>query len=616
MNILLGRGIEMDYYSKLQQSYKINELSENEKIVVESSDTNYISGEDVIRLYRASKGQISKITKLSAKEEALYNKVRRGERYFYNLYMYKLESVTEIVNIEKALKELYKKNTFLHSVFCESKNNKVIKIVTHKINTLLSIQDISMRSRLEKSQILENFISNKRMQIYEPDKQLPMYLNLFKIENGEIVCFVTICEKLACNINKEGILEELFCVTECEELQLDRGIKKETWVNTLNYWQNTLMPLPANFNTIQSKNDMETSIYALDNDIVQVLRKYCDENNISMKSMFMSIWGLMFCKYTDRKNVMFGDIHVGGKLTLAPIKVSRSNVLIDVIQDVQKQVENSHIYDSCTLMEVENKLNFETSKLMPLIHNCTEKEDMSVMLAYMIPKKLYQLHPINTPVVPLLVSYNLISVVARVKYTYDSEVYKDVDIEKLHTSFVSILESFAKNIHEGSVESEKCMVAQGNKTSNDKMKLTAQKALYMKNSKIFGSLMIEQLLKLAEKSKLIYLQMGEEVVREEKNVKYLFIVGDGKIEVSKTDMEGYVKNLQILKEGNIFGIESVLKTSISQNTYAAYGELVKLIAIPEEEIKQIIRLHPEIMQELLEIQFEQTSKFQRLWLLE
>ena len=45
--------------------------------------------------------------------------------------------------------------------------------------------------------------------------------------------------------------------------------------------------------------------------------------------------------------------------------------------------------------------------------------------------------------------------------------------------------NFAKNIHEGSVESEKCMVAQGNKTSNDKMKLTAQKALYMKNSKIF-----------------------------------------------------------------------------------------------------------------------------------
>ena len=85
---------------------------------------------------------------------------------------------------------------------------------------------------------------------------------------------------------------------------------------------------------------------------------------------------------------------------------------------------------------------------------------------------------------------------------------------------------------------------------------------------------------------------------------------------AKTDMEGYVKNLQILKAGDIFGIESVLKAAISQNTYAAYGELVKLVAIPVEEMKQIISLHPEVMQELLEIQFEQTSKFQRLWLLE
>lgn len=606
----------MDYYSMLQQSYKSTAVSENEKIVVRNSDTNYISGEDVIRLYRVSKGQISQITRLSSKEEALYNKVKRGERYFYNLYMYKLGSTSELVNIEKSLKELYKENTFLHSVFCEYENNKIIKIVTYKTNTLLSIQDISMRSKIEKSQILENFISNKRMQIYEPDKRLPLYINFFKVENNEIVCFVTICEKLACDINKDKILEELFGITECEELQLDRGIKKETWVNTLNYWQKALIPLPANVNRIQSKNDIETSIYALDNDIVQTLKKYCDENDISMKSMFMSIWGLMYCKYMDRKNVMIGDIHVGGKLTLVPVKVNRSNVLIETIQEVQEQVENSHIYDGCTLVELENKLYFETSKLIPIIHNCTEKEDMGVMLAYMIPKKLYQLHPINMPVVPLLVSYNLISVIARVKYTYDKEVYKDIDVEKLHACFVSVLESFAKNIDEGNIKDEKCEIVQDKKTTNDKMKLTAQKALYMKKSKIFGSFMIEELLKLAEKSKLIYLQMGDEVVKEEKSVKYLYIVGDGKIEVSKTDMEGYVKNLQILKAGDIFGIESVLKAAISQNTYAAYGELVKLIAIPVEEMKQIVRLHPEIMQELLEIQFEQTSKFQRLWLLE
>ena len=198
----------------LQQSYKSTAVSENEKTVVRNSDTNYISGEDVIRLYRVSKGQISQITRLSNKEEALYNKVKRGERYFYNLYMYKLGSTSELVNIEKSLKELYKENTFLHSVFCEYENNKVIKIVTHKTNTLLSIQDISMRSKIEKSQILENFISNKRMQIYEPDKRLPLYINFFKVENNEIVCFVTICEKLACDINKDKILEELFGITE------------------------------------------------------------------------------------------------------------------------------------------------------------------------------------------------------------------------------------------------------------------------------------------------------------------------------------------------------------------------------------------------------------------
>lgn len=606
----------MDYYQKLEQSYATgNKISAVEQEVIRNSDTHYISEEEVLRMCRRTKGRIKKMVAPDTSEKSILVKVERGENFFYNVYLYKFSEETTITEMEQALNRLYEEIPFLQTLFYEYEPDKYVKMVTKKDSYALTIQDISLREKTEKNQILDNFIAGKRQKKYEPDQNFPIHINIFKTDDEEFLCVLSMCEQLECGANRDKIINALFRECEYQPLKLDKEENKASWVNTMTYWQEVFPQKPQNIFSEENsqKSDMETEILALDNELVEQLQELARDYNIELKTIFTTVWGVMLCKYLKQSEVVLGDVHVGGKLNLAPVKVTKDNNIFKIMQNVQNQLEQVHKNDLCTLKEIETKIGFESSKCMPVVQSFSERKDITYVMETMIEGKVYQVLPLDMPKIPLFISYNMISVVMRVKYYHDKALFKNTDVENLHENFQRVLRSMLNamrgiNPSEGIEDTDKAKAA-------DKMKDTAQKALYLKNSGIFGSLMLEQLLKLAEQCRIVYAQMGEDVVSAQTEVTGLYMIGEGKVEVSRVDGSHYVKTLQMLKAGDVFGIESMLKNNISENSYSAYGEIVKLVEIPIGVLKEEIKRHPEILQELLELQSKQTSKFERLWIM-
>lgn len=142
----------------------------------------------------------------------------------------------------------------------------------------------------------------------------------------------------------------------------------------------------------------------------------------------------------------------------------------------------------------------------------------------------------------------------------------------------------------------------------------AQTALYMKNTGIFDEVSVDDLMKLAEYCRLKTYFSGDDIVSEKNMISKLYILGDGKIEESKMALDGMVKSLRIVKNGGIFGVESLFADREAKTTYTVVSSQARIVEIDGDILEGVFRKKPEILNALLEKEFEQKCRFQRLWM--
>ena len=138
----------------------------------------------------------------------------------------------------------------------------------------------------------------------------------------------------------------------------------------------------------------------------------------------------------------------------------------------------------------------------------------------------------------------------------------------------------------------------------------------MKASGIFEGLTVEEIMILAKYCRLSSYLSGDVVLQEKSRNSQIYIVGEGNLEESRTTGDGMVKSLRIIKEGSVFGIESLFPEGKAPTSYTAVSSQVKIVEINKDVLSEVFRRKPEGWLALLQKENDQKCKLQRLWTME
>lgn len=568
-----------------------------------------------LEIFRKYGGRIEAMENSSLEEKILVKGIMRGYMVYYTLYSCKLHGEEELRELERSLAELYERFTSLRSLYYQTETEEIYCLVGKQRKSAFSVYDISGRKEQDKQKIMQNFILKERKARYLPFSSLLMNVNIFKWNEEDYICIVSLCEQGEGLKRKDRIFEKLFRTAEFAEMDEATRTDEIPILTCANYWRNVLNKMP-NYPGLEMQhlgNGLGTEIFVLDDDLARLLSDFPQESDIELKELFLTIWGTVLCKMYNRPEVVIGEAHDGGILAVSPIRIKQDSDMKRVLFDIKEQLYQRKKYNKFSLEEFKQKQNLDLMQGIFLIQNFGESDGSTLITTEMENNTLYQVRPYRIPEVPLQIDYNISSTVMRMVYTYNKRMYDNVDISKFHETFQVLAKGMLeiiKNKFTTSVEevAERAMRV-------DTTKIIMNKAVYLKKSILFSSYDTEELLEFTKKCRIVDYQMGETVLEEQMAVSNVYIVATGKVEVSRTNADSFLVPVQILREGSIIGIESVTKDAFSENKYIAYSDSIKLVEIPGTVLWNEAITHPSVAQALIEYQCKQLDKFQSLWIM-
>lgn len=568
-----------------------------------------------LEIFRKCGGRIEAIENLSLEEKILVKGIKRGYMVYYTMYSYKLQGEEALRELEHSLTELYEEFPSLRSIFYQTESEEIYCLVGKRRKSVFSVYDISGRKEQDKKKILQNFVLKERKTRYIPFSMSIINVNIFKWNEEDYVCIVSLCEQGEGLKRKEQILEKLFHTTDFEEMDKVTRTDEIPLLTCANYWRAVLSKMPSapRLEMQYLGNGLGTELFVLDDDLARLLSTFSKESGIELKELFLTIWGTILCKMYQRTEVVIGEAQDGGVLAVSPVRIKQDSDMKRVLFEVKDQLASRKKYSKFSLEEFKQKQNLDLMQGIFMIQNFGESDGSKLFSLEMCNNVVYQIRPYQIPEVPLQIDYNMSSAVMRMVYTYNKRIYDNVDISKFHETFQMLAKGMLeiiKNKFSTSVDevAERAMRI-------DTTKIIMNKAYYLKQSILFDSYEIEELLDFTKQCRVVDYQIGETIVEEQSEINNIYIVAKGKVEVSRTNTDSFLVPVQILREGSIIGIESMKKDAFNENKYIAYSDSVKLVEISSTVLWNEVAKRSAIMQSIIEYQCKQLDKFQSLWIM-
>lgn len=199
----------------------------------------------------------------------------------------------------------------------------------------------------------------------------------------------------------------------------------------------------------------------------------------------------------------------------------------------------------------------------------------------------------------------------KIEYSYKDGIYSVNDIESLNNTFISVIKGVAKTL----TSKKQMEIKIADSKNNDKLKLL-QKTDALVKSGLFKRFDNNEIMDLAEQCSINNYLSGDIVLNAKSLVDCIYIVKKGKIEVEMMSKDGSMKTLQILKEGAIFGVESLLESSVTNKKYTVYSDMATIVEIPKSDFVKMSSMNYDILYKIIEMQSKEIAKFQKLWLMQ
>lgn len=564
-------------------------------------------------IFRKCGGRIEAMENPSLEEKILVKGIKRGYMVYYTLYSYKFQGEEALRELEHSLVELYEKFPSLRSLFYQTESEDIYCLVGKRRKSVFSVYDISGRKEPDKKKIMQNFILKERKTRYLPFSMPMINVNIFKWNEEDYICIVSLCEQGEVLKRKERIFEKLFHTADFVEMDKVSRTDEIPLLTCANYWRSILSKIPNSPNMEMKNfgNGLGTELFVLDDDLAGLLSDFSEESGIELKELFLTIWGTILCKTYNKPEVVIGEAHDGGILAVSPIRIKQDPDMKRILFDIKEQLYQRKKYNKFSLEEFKQKQNLDLMQGIFMIQNFGESDGSRLISLDMCNNTVYQIRPYQIPEVPLQIDYNISSAVMRMVYTYNKRMFDNIAISKFHETFQMLAKGMLEIIKNKFSTSVEKVTEQAMRV--DTSKIIMNKAYYLKKSILFDSYEIEELLDFTKQCRVVDYQIGETISEEQSGINNLYIIAKGKVEVSRTNADSFLVPVQILREGGIIGIESLTKDAFSENKYIAYSDSVKLVEVQSTTLWKEVIKHPEIMQALIEYQCKQLDKFQSLW---
>jgi len=117
---------------------------------------------------------------------------------------------------------------------------------------------------------------------------------------------------------------------------------------------------------------------------------------------------------------------------------------------------------------------------------------------------------------------------------------------------------------------------------------------------VFDVLKEEQVMKIAENSKIIELKAGNILFRPEDMVESIYIIHQGKVKIYKLNEAGKQLTLAYLVPGNIIGEVDIFSMR-PRGVFAEIAEDAMLCVINKDYLREIILNYPELTEKMFEL---------------
>ncbi|MCR5432640.1 MAG: hypothetical protein K6E95_08795 [Lachnospiraceae bacterium] len=380
------------------------------------------------------------------------------------------------------------------------------------------------------------------------------------------------------------------------------------------YWKKLLSGLdyssPIVEKTSGTAKPRQKELFVLGESLPYLINVVAKKENISLKALFTTVWGIIMCRMFDRKFVLIEDIHEKGRLRHYPIVAAALPDFKQMYRTVIGQIELADRYDNVDIETTAKLYKLPVRGVMPLAQNFADMTHDQFAVSDIREEVVYVYEHYPELFAPLCVNYHFGDDSLSVEYEYEENSFDGMDIGKLHETFCRLVTQVLTASGNTDI---RVLKDKANRRANQ-LRQTASKCDILRDCSLFANYSIDDLCNIAAESKLVT-AVGEELITDHYSEPgELYVLGLGKISMEALDNDSLIHPMMLLKRGDCFGIEAVLKAEESLCGYRAVGGVAELVAIPPNIVEKMISDNPALVTEMLRIQTKRLETFQRLWM--
>lgn len=479
-------------------------------------------------------------------------------------------------------------------------------IIRTKLVSKIAVRDICAESEENKKKIVSDIIAAE----YRTSSGRPIHAYIIKYEPDVYLSIIS-CKHSSDGFDEE-VLKKIYGARNKINVFLSYQTDEAVSVSRT-YWKKLLSQLDYSKPLVEmteTAKKRQKELFVLGDNLPYLINVIAKKENISIKALFTTIWGIIMCRTYDRKFVLIEDIHEKGRLRHYPLLVASIGDFKDIYRTVVRQIDSADRFDNVDIEETAKIYKLPLKKVMPLAQNFAGTSRNKFGLSEIREEVVYVYEHYPELFAPICVNYHFDDDSLSIEYEYVENAMEGMDIGNLHEAFCM----FVSEVLSASGNTDVRVIKEKADKRANQIRQTATKCDILRDCSLFAGYSLDDLCKIAEESSLVT-AVGEELITDHgSQAGGLYVLGIGKISMEALDRESLIHPMMLLKRGDCFGIETILKEGETVCGYRSVGGISEMVFIPPDFLKEMMASDPALSTEMLKVQTQRLETFQKLWM--
>ncbi len=473
------------------------------------------------------------------------------------------------------------------------------------------IRDISSLSEEEAVSEINAVMSSEKTR-YALDKEPEVFLNLFKTGETTYVAILSVTERMLLSENDKC---RKICNVLFMQLPADAKYwsfeKTETQTDSIHFWEDKFKSYgDMGFKALDAgKGDYISETFTLNEDVADSFAK-ARESGKDPQAMCNSVLANILSRILSSGKLILNTSLVGTPLTCAPFVYERDDDFKKSYEQVNNALKEIKEHCFCTRYNLFKDIGKRFYLKIAASTGYFDETTYERFVNKMRPQTLYNELSADTANSPLNVFFRFFDGKMNVTYIYDRDAVKNMDMSKLHSAFELVLKAFLNS----EIREEKDISAKTVESTTDtEDRLELVKYSVLRKTSVFEQYSDAELKALCRELKLVHINAQSNILMAGDEAECLYFLCTGNVEALGINRDRFANPLYLVKPGDVFGIESILKDRVSHTLYRTMADDAVLLCANADVVNREMTNHPELVKEFLEVQSKLLVRFQRLW---